>query len=159
VCGFLQWIPTGAPMMLRTKASVHRSLVSSNLGGVAIDMTAHSAEDLTQAKFDEELAYYQRTSGRQLDGTEAEEKVGQEKRRKEVCAHDIRDKIYFRAVPRCGVSLIVCELGRISRQSENCRATHMRSTKPCRSMEPISLDLTLGTRFISRSATLPTCSR
>jgi hypothetical protein len=62
-------------------------------------------------------------------------------------------------VPRCGVSLIVCELGRISRQSENCRATHMRSTKPCRSMEPISLDLTLGTRFISRSATLPTCSR
>ena len=82
VCGFLQWIPVDAPMAMRSKASVHRALIASKLGSIAIDMVAHTIEDVSQGKFDEEIAYHQRTSGRQLDGSEAEVKLDQEKKRK-----------------------------------------------------------------------------
>jgi hypothetical protein len=54
------------------------------LGSIAVDVHAQSRQDLSQAKIKEELAYFHSTSGRQLDGSEAERKrLDEERRRRE----------------------------------------------------------------------------
>ena len=83
---FIQWCPHGASGVSRAKAAIHRSFVTSFLGSIAIDIHAESREELTQAKLDEELQYYHSTSGRQLDGSEAEKKRIEEVHRKQEIA-------------------------------------------------------------------------
>lgn len=82
---FIHWCPQGASGASRTKATIHRSFVTSFLGSIAVDIQAQSREDITQSKIDEELQYYRSTSGRQLDGSEAEKKrVEQEHRKQDI---------------------------------------------------------------------------
>ena len=79
---FIQWCPDGASGVSRSRASIHRSFVTSYLGSIAVDIMAGSLEHITQDKVDEELSYYHSTSGRQLDSSEAEMKLLEQEHRK-----------------------------------------------------------------------------
>jgi hypothetical protein len=82
---FIQWCPQGASVASRTRSAIHRSFVTAFLGTVAVDIHAESLKDITQAKIDEELMYHHSTSGRQLDGSEAEKKrIEQEHRKQDI---------------------------------------------------------------------------
>jgi hypothetical protein len=80
---FIHWCPQAASGASRTKATIHRSFVTSFLGSIAVDIQAQKREDLTHSKIDEELKYYHSTSGRQLDASEAEKKRVEEEMRKQ----------------------------------------------------------------------------
>ena len=79
---FIQWCPEGASGVSRARAAIHRSFVTSCLGSISVDILASRLDDVTPAKVHEELSYCHSTSGRQLDGNEAEKKLLEQEHRK-----------------------------------------------------------------------------
>ena len=82
VFAFIQWCPEGAAGVSRARAAIHRSFVTSCLGSIAVDILASTLNDITLEKVSEELSYCHSTSGRQLDGSEAQRKLQEQEHRK-----------------------------------------------------------------------------
>eukprot|EP00802_Teleaulax_amphioxeia_P002947 Tamp_02950.p1 GENE.Tamp_02950~~Tamp_02950.p1 ORF type:complete len:730 (+),score=275.52 Tamp_02950:374-2563(+) len=79
---FFQWVPEKAGVMYTAKATVHRSFITSYLGALAFDIVAHTLDDITEEKINEELNYRDATAGRSLNAADAAKKLEEESQRK-----------------------------------------------------------------------------
>ncbi len=61
-------------MYEHTHSHTH-TYMHTSVGNLAIDIVAHTLDDMSQAKIDEELKYYQATQGRSLNDDDAAKKV------------------------------------------------------------------------------------